>query len=545
MTHSGHSSRGAQIPDGASQLVVLNLHRNTCTLGTFYSVVHTRSLMTIIRTPQQSVALLVTAVLLFLNSGCMVNKVQKLTVRQVKQPNQEHLVGVTTKTGSEIGFDPPGGTINRDTIEAKVNNVPYSVAMQDVQRLWVERRGVSAPRTIGLTVGIAAVAFGTLIAVVLATKQSCPFVYSWDGSQYVFDAEPYGGAISRGLERDDYSELEHIREQNGVYKLLVTNEVDETQYTNLMELWVVDHARGSRVVSDENGMLRSFTGIQKLSAARDRDGNDLLLWLQVTDRKIWEPDTVAGPDGSLRQEVILTFPKPEDATEVNLIANAATGLWGSYMIKRMVELHGRDTAAWLESVDKDPAAVQAIHAWGEREGTYRLPIEVDEATGWVVRGALPNGGPLLAEDRAIALDVSHVRGTQLRMRLRPPVGYWAFNSFAVAYGSGQAVNIRRVAANSARDSHGRDILQDLAAADERYYPMPEMTDQAEVTFPAPTRNAEQDRTVFLHSRGWYQLHLHENGAPDLATFSKVLTVPGAAVQFAADRFAEWRQGLVR
>ena len=108
-----------------------------------------------------------------------------------------------------------------------------------------------------------------------------------------------------------------------------------------------------------------------------------------------------------------------------------------------------------------------------------------------------------------------------------------------------AVNIRRVAANSARTSDGRDILQDLAAADERYYPMPEMTDQAELTFPAPARKAGQDRTVFLHSRGWYQLHLHENDAPDLATFSKLLTVPDAAVQFAADRFAEWRHGLVR
>jgi hypothetical protein len=501
--------------------------------------------MKILETPQQATAILVAAVLFFLNSSCMVNKVQKLNVSQVQQPQQEHLVGVTTKTGTEIGFDPPGGMMNRDTIDAKVKNVPYSIAMRDVQRLWVERRGVSAPRTIGLSVGIAAVAFGALIAIVLATKQSCPFVYSWDGSQYVFDAEPYGGAITRGLERDDYSELEHIREQNGVYKLLLTNEVDETQYTNLMELWVVDHARGSRVVSDENGTLRSYTAIQKPSAARDRDGNDLLLWLQATDRKIWEPDTVAGPDGSLRQEVILTFPKPARATQVNLIANAATGLWGSYMIKRMVELHGRDTAAWLAALDKDPAGVQAIHAWGEREGTYRLPIEVEEASGWVVRGALPNGGPLLAEDRAIALDVSHVRGTQLRIRMRPPVGYWAFNSFAVAYGSGQAVNVRRVAAKSARTSDGEDISGDLAAADERYYPMPEMTDQAEVTFPAPPRTPGEDRTVFLHSRGWYQLHLRDTSAPDLTTFNKILTVPGAAVQFAADRFAEWRQGVVR
>jgi hypothetical protein len=414
--------------------------------------------------------------------------------------------------------------------------------MQDVQRLWIERRGVSAPRTIGLSVGIALAAFGTFILILAATKQSCPFVYSWDGSGYVFDAEPYGGAITRGMERDDYSELEHVREQNGVYKLLVTNEVDETQYTNLMELWLVDDPKGSRVVSDENGTLRSYTGIQKLSAARDRDGKDLLLWLRDTDRKVWEPDTVAAPDGNLRQEVILTFPKPKNATQVNLIANAATGLWGSYMIKRMVELHGRDTAAWLTSLDGNPAALKSIHAWGEREGTYRLPIEVEEPSGWVVRGALPNGGPMLAEDRVIPMDVSHVTGTQLRIRMRPPVGYWAFNSFAVAYGAGKAVTVSHIPANSARTSEGKDVLQDLAVADDRYYPMPDVTDQAELTFPAPPRKAGSERTVFLHSRGWYQLHLRNQGPPDLTTFNKILTVPGAAVQFAADRFTEWQHG---
>jgi hypothetical protein len=486
-------------------------------------------------------AILLTTVLFFFSTGCRVNKVQKLDVSQVKQPQQERLVGITTKTGTEVKFDPQGGTIAQDKIEARVKGAPYTIAMQDVQRLWVERQGTSAPRTIGLTVGIAVVAFAALVAIAAATKQSCPFVYSWDGSQYVFDAEPYGGAITRGLERDDYSELEHLREQNGVYRLLLTNEVDETQYTNLMELWVVDHARGSRVVSDEHGALRAYTQIEKLSAARDRYGNDLLLWLRDTDRKIWEPDTVAGPDGSLRQEVTLTFPKPEGATQATIIANAATGLWGSYMIKRIVELHGRDSAAWLASLDKDPAGQQAIHAWGEREGTYRLPIEVEEPTGWVVRGALPNGGPLLAEDRAILLDVSHVPGTQLRLRMKPPVGFWAFNSFAAAYAS-QPVNINRVAAKSARTSDGKDVLQDLAAADDRYYPMPDNSDQAEVTFPAPARKAGQDRTVFLHSRGWYQLHLRNNSDPDPATLSKVLTVPGAAVQFAADRFTEWRQG---
>ena len=342
---------------------------------------------------QGSGSIPVAAAMFCTNTGCMVTKVKHPDISKVAHPNQEHIVGVTTKAGVEVAFDPPGGIVNQDEIQARVKSVSYSVKVQDVQRLWVEARGVF-PRRVrsDSLLGIAAVALGTLIAVVAATKQSCPFVYSWDGSGYVFDAEPYGGAITRGLERDDYSELEHLRAQNGQYRLLLTNEVDETQYTNLMELWVVDHAHGARVVSDENGELRAFKEIRPLSSARDKDGKDLLPWLEATDRKIWEPDAVAAADGSLTQEVVLTFPKPDGAARANLIANAATGLWGSYMIKRMVELHGRDTANWLASLDGNPQAVQALHAWGERERTYRLPIEVEEADGWHVRGALPSGG---------------------------------------------------------------------------------------------------------------------------------------------------------
>src|SRR5258705_7681723 len=278
---------------------------------------------------KQAVAVILSAVLVFLDTGCMVNKVRKLDSSKVAQPQQEHIVGVTTKAGEEIGFDPPGGTVNQNTIAGKVRQAPYSIALADVQRLWVERRETSVARTVGLTVAIAAAALITVVAIALSTKQSCPFVYSWEGTQYVFDAEPYGGAITRGLERDDYSELEHLREQNGRYRLLLTNEVDETQFTNFVELWVADHAPGTRLVADEHGKLYGLTGIQSLSAARDRYDNDLWSWLAATDRKIWEPDAIAGPDGSLRQEVVLTFPKPEGAATANLIANAATGLWGS------------------------------------------------------------------------------------------------------------------------------------------------------------------------------------------------------------------------
>ncbi|MSV27295.1 MAG: hypothetical protein EXQ52_00900 [Bryobacterales bacterium] len=494
---------------------------------------------------RNAIAVALTAILLCLNSGCTVKKVRKLDVSAVARPEMHHLVGITTKKGEEVKFDLPGAKVEQGVIKAKVNSADYSIAMQDVQRLWVEMQGVSASRSIGLAAAIvvgAAAALAIVLLIAIALKQSCPFVYSWDGTRYVFDAEPYGGAITRGLERDDYAELEHLREQDGLYRLLLTNEVDETQYTNLMELLVVDHASGSRAVTNEAGNIRAFTGIQPLAAARDREGNDLLPWLEATDRKIWEPDAVAGPGGNLRQEVILTFAKPAGVTHVNLLANAATGLWGSYMIKRMVELNGRDSYKYLASLDKDPAAVRYLHVLGEREGMYRLPVEVEEETGWVARGTLPPGGPLLAEDRAIPLDVSRAIGNQLRIRLRPAAGFWALNSFQIAHGKGEAPLVNSVAASSARTSEGKDVLAVLAAADNRYYPMPMMTDRAEVTFPAPPRKVGLDRTVFLHSRGWYQLHLRDNSAPDLSALNRLRSVPGAAVRFAADRFTEWQRG---
>ena len=484
-------------------------------------------------------AALLTFTLLWLN-GCTVRKVSQVEPSKAAPAPRESIVGVTTKSGEAVSFDPPGGTITQNTITAKVKKVPYSVPAQDVQRVWIERRETSTARTIGLVAAIAVASLALIVGIAAAAKQSCPFVYSWDGTRYVFDAEPYGGAITRGLERDDFSELEHLREQDGAYRLLLTNEVDETQYTNLMELWVADHAPGTRIVADEAGKLYGLSGIQKLSSARDRYGNNLLPWLESTDRRIWEPDAVAGPDGSLRQEVLLTFPKPDGATQAHLVANAVTGMWGSYMIKKTVELRGRDAQTWLTSLDKNPADAMAVHAWAAREETYRLRIEVEEPTGWELRGTLLGGGPLLAEDRVIPLDVSRVPGPQVRIRMRPPVGFWAFNSFAIAYGVASPVKVTRISAASAQTTGGKDVLPELSAVDDRYYAMPDNIDRAELRFPAPPRAAGLERTVFLHSRGWYQLHLNASGEPDAAKLQQIMAEREGAVKFAVREFAAWQ-----
>src|SRR5262245_21619554 len=401
-------------------------------------------------------------------TDCKVTKTVRLDPSVVKDPQKEKIVGVTTTEGQDARFDPSGATVRGDTLLASVNGAPYQITLDRVQRYWVERRETSKARTIGLVAAVSVGAFATLVVIALATRQSCPFIYSWNGSEFVFDAEPYGGAITRGLERDDYSELENLRAENGLYRLMVTNEVPETQYTNLMELQVVDHPATTRVVADEWGGFHVLAEPQRLASARDNQGRDLLSWLATTDRAVWEAPPALDANGGVRQEIVMTFRKPKGATRARLVANVGTGLWGSNMIKEMLLLRGRDLESWYASMDRDRTQSAALFAWILREELFALKLEVEEPDGWKHRGTLPGGGPFIAEDRVVALDVSRATGDQLRVRIRPPVGFWALNSFAVDYGPDKTPIVEKVSPIKAWNDGDRDLLAELSKADDAY-----------------------------------------------------------------------------
>jgi hypothetical protein len=93
---------------------------------------------------------------------------------------------------------------------------------------------------------------------------------------------------------------------------------------------------------------------------------------------------------------------------------------------------------------------------------------------------------------------------------------------------------------TARDLKGNDVLPELVAIDDRYLPMPNVGDTADLTFPAPPARAEQERAVFLHSRGYYKLHLSGTGDPDTKLLDAIENTPGAAARFAATQFGQWQ-----
>ena len=493
-----------------------------------------------LRILQRPIALILLPLSLFSFTGC--SSVTKVPAVEAEPPTHDHLVGVTTLDGHDIRFD-VAGTITGDTVHATAKQQFLAIPVDSVQRWWLQRTdaGKSVLAVLGVAAGVVLVA--GLIAV--ATKESCPFVYSWDGTHYVFEAEPYGGAITRGLERDDYSVLPTLRSDSARYRLLVTNEVNETQMTNLFELWAVDHMPGLRVVPDESGRLHTLSHTLPPSSAVDQTGRDLLPWLSTDDRRVWEPLPLSDSSGGLRDEITLTFPRPAGATRAKLVARVGTALWGSHMIRAMLQLRGTAVNDWYDRVDGNPAAADSVRAWSVREELYGLLLQVEEPGGWKVRGIVPGSGPFLAEERVIPLDLSGVRGDSLRIRIRPPRGFWALGHFAIDYGADEPLAVDTIAPRSASGTSPDDILAAVTKADTLYHSMPNTGDRALLQFNAPPLRQGRERTIVLHSRGWYRLHLAPAGPPDTAMVRRIAEVPGAAVEYSASQYQQWPMAMRR
>lgn len=482
---------------------------------------------------RRSTALLAPLLLAPLMLDChTTQQVDMSVLRSEATVARDRISEVTLIDGREIIFDArPKPVIRDDTLRGYVDSMLVWFPADSVQRVWFTR--LEPGKTALAVIGGVVLVVGSVAAIAFLTKESCPFIYSWDGKRYVFEAEPYGGAISRGLERDDYGELPSLVADHGVYRLMITNEVNETQYTNQLQLMVVDHAPGTTIKADEFGHFYAFDSLAAPTSARDAYGRDLGPWLAATDHLVWEP--VLPPDNAhgVRQDITLTFAKPPSASHAFLVARVATGLWGSHMIRAFSQLRGTSLNDWYAAMDTSPTQAAALRAWNLREELYALKLAVEEPTGWEVRGILPGGGPFLPADRVVQLDLSHVRGDSLRIRIRPPYGFWALNSFAIAYSTDGDVHAQTVDAATAQTSDGEDLLSDLASADDRYYAMPNTGDHGYLTFVAPPQAAGTTRTVFAHARGYYRLHVYPTNPPDSATLARFLAVPDAAARFAA------------
>lgn len=480
-------------------------------------------------------------------------EIDKADIQKLGMNGKKKIEEIVTKDGKKYTVI---STVEEN--EKAVRVIAYSsvsVPLSDIRLASI--RTVDVGMTVlahGLIIGVVTVGIGLLAVSALnsswnssmQSSDSCPFIYSFDGEHYVFDAEPYGAAVCRGLKRTEWATMDNLKDVNGQYKVLVANELDETQYTDELKLIAVDHPRDVKVVPDTSGRIHTFARPSPPLKATDEKGRDILPLVGQNDKIFWvsrveEKDPEKKDD--LRDELILEFPKPEGATQAKLLANAWTTMWGSMVAKKFLEARGSGLSQWVADVNGRGPAYNKAMSWYTNEELYLLKVWVETKDGWKVKGLINGGGPCVSKDKAYILDVSDVAGEVLKIKLRPPVNFWMLNHLAVDYSQDVPVQAVELSAATAIDQNGQDVRTRLAAMDDDCLVAPNRGDRAELTFLAPAQADGLERTILLKASGYYDIHLDTGGEPQTEIIEKMDNEPGFTAQFALKEYLKWEASL--
>jgi hypothetical protein len=451
---------------------------------------------------------------------------------------QEIIIGNKLHT-----FKYPGATLTSSqsvlygiTFGGKSVSIPYE------NILYVKVKRVDTGGAILATLGVMVLIVGIIGLIAMATKQSCPFVYSFDGENYVFDAEPLGGAVSKGLQKTDFSRLEHLRAVDGKYQLLFRNEVRETQYLDQIKLLIFDHDTQSTIIPDAQGNFYELSGPVAASGVYDESGQDLSSFFNKKDGVAWQTDLPRGETSAYmieRHHLTLTFPKPEGATHANLVFNGGTAAWGSNMIRKMLELRGDQLDQWYAGIDLHGQKSEELYRFIMREELYYMKINIKNDDQWVTGGVITGGGPLITEDRIIPIDLSEIKGDELTIRLDPPPGFWQIDYLAMDYDPQITDMSYQVPLQFAVNQSDVQSTDELISKDYVYYQMPEVGDWCKTEFIAPEIPVDLKRSIFLKTTGYYELHIDKTKPAEQALIKTLLETPGEIIRYSMKRYFEW------
>jgi hypothetical protein len=412
-------------------------------------------------------------------------------------------------------------SLNCDTVR---NGMSLTIPLGDVKT--VKLYDANVKRMVVTYGGIAAGAAITII--VMATKQSCPFVYAYNGETYGFIGEIFSGAVYPQLERHDYLPLSLIKPVGGKYMLQITNEVKEVQHINFMELLAVDHPEGTRVLFDNNGIPFTLSNLQPARSCRASDGQEVSACTNTADSLFYTTNS-RKPD-LVMDSLVFTFNRQQGAQKAKLLVRAKNSFWLDYSYGRFLDLFGDKINTWNAS--RRTISRDNLIAWSRAQG-LQLTVSVDEGNGWRTARSCDAVGPMALRDLVVPLTLTGAAGNSIRVKLEFGALFWEIDYAAVDYGTDLPVKVSTMPVVSALDQNGTDVLSSIKNDDTKYYDQPQTTDHATATFNAPAGDPHKTRTVFLHSKGYYDILRHAGGKPDLASL-QMFRKPGGFVRFSND-----------
>ena len=407
------------------------------------------------------------------------------------------------------------------------NSQKISVPLTSIQKIDVYEKDEAATMgswALGI-IGGSAAAFSVFMIILLLTKSSCPFIYTYDKNNYALTGEIYSGSIQPQLERNDYLKLPAYKIENHKYQLKISNEVKEIQHTNLMELWVFDHSSDLKIWVDKYGKYHTVSNLISSQSATNLAGTNVLQLIEDQD-SLFYSSNLNDSELPLTDGLIMEFPKPENATQAKLMIRAKNSFVLDYMTGQFQNQFGDLYNRWNKKQSKAPA--EKLRQW-MFDQNIPLTLSVERNGKWESIDYYNVAGPMAFKEDILSFPLNGTENSPLKVKLEGGNFFWDIDYAGIDYTQDVKVDYRVIKAVSALNQAGKDVKNQIRYDDNRYYVQPEVGDNAIVTFDFP-KDPTESQSVFLHSKGWYQILRDPSGTPDreyLETFRQ----PGRFNQF--------------
>jgi len=397
----------------------------------------------------------------------------------------------------------------------------WQVAYSDIERLDVYNHSTGHTISYSVLFGLAMVpvAYVAVVAlfllVMLLTGNSCPFIYTWDGQDFAFAGEIYSGAVYPPLERHDYLYLPDLVPKEGQYELKISNQLEEIQHTNLLEILAFDHPAGKTVLVDKYGQAHLLNQGMAPSKAFSLEGENVLPLVKEQDDLIYlgkDPSK----DPPLLDGLVLEFDRSHPDQKALLMLEAKNSFWLDFVYQNFRSMLGASYQMWTKrQKEGDP---DSMESWSLSQH-IPLAVYLWKNGEWVFQDYFHTVGPMAFKTDILELDLQGIDEENIRIKLESGAYFWEIESVAIFRESGPAPEARVLKAVEAITETGVPVLEELWYDDDLYYLQPEIGNEAVVKFPAPP--VHEARTLILHSKGHYDILQDPKGLPRLKTLNEI------------------------
>jgi hypothetical protein len=295
---------------------------------------------------------------------------------------------------------------------------------------------------------------------------SCPYVYAWDGRQYVLEAEPFGAGLGRALELTTFHLLPTARADSGIVRLRLTNERQETHYVNSLRLSAIELGSAPGAVLDGEGAAWPLVRPQAPLAASDQTGRSILEEVASSDGKMWECDPTTLTRESGYEDVLeSTLSHPPGSTTASLVLTGINTSLSTSIFGQLLRAAGDQALALTQAIDTDPELIARLR---EYLADASLKVSLWNGAEWKEAGAFRPEANAVTFTRGLRISVPADAGETVRIRLRSMADVWKIDAIQADWTPASPLPMRRLDLLSAVDPGGKDLRPLLQSDDDRY-----------------------------------------------------------------------------